>query len=67
MAKCRHDVSEDCPACADAEIEYLRSVLVQIRMVCRDNAPETCNHRMALDFVRQLTAAAIPPSDRETP
>lgn len=62
--KCRHDVSEDCPACANAEIEYLRNVLAQIRMVCRDNAPEACNHRMALDFVRQLTAAAQSSGDR---
>ena len=46
------------------EIEWLKNLLVQIRHVCRDNEPESCNHRMALAFVRQLADAPFSPADR---
>lgn len=32
--------------------------LTQIRDVCKDNAPATCDHRMALNFVRQVASRA---------
>lgn len=40
------------------EIARLRGIVDQILHVCRDNAPEACNHRMALDFVHQVAASA---------
>jgi hypothetical protein len=33
--------------------------LKQILSICEDNAPDFCNHKMALDFVRQVAARAI--------
>jgi hypothetical protein len=51
---------------ADAQpATALRDYLVQIRNVCRDNAMESCNHRMALDYVHQLTAAALSSAERK--
>jgi hypothetical protein len=48
--------------------------LQQIYDVCRDNVAESCNHRMALDFVHQVAGAAfekatrnLPPSEWKTP
>ena len=38
---------------AEAEIARLRATLEQIAIVCTDNMDANCNHRMALDFVRQ--------------
>lgn len=36
------------------EIERLRARLEQIAIVCTDNMDRDCNHRMALDFARQI-------------
>jgi hypothetical protein len=36
------------------EIERLRGALEQIAIVCTDNMDRDKNHRMALDFVRQI-------------
>lgn len=40
------------------EIDRLRAALEQIATVCADNASDTCNHRMALDFVSQVARKA---------
>jgi hypothetical protein len=37
----------------------LVAALDQIKGVCEDNAPESCDKTMALDFVRQVTSAAL--------
>jgi len=37
-----------------AKIESLEARLEQIAVVCTDNMAASCNHRMALDFVRQI-------------
>ena len=37
----------------------LVAALDQIKGVCEDNAPDSCDKRMALDFVRQVAAAAV--------
>jgi hypothetical protein len=42
----------------------LRDYLVQIRNVCRDNAPLSCDQRIALDYVQQLTVAALSSAER---
>lgn len=36
------------------EIERLRAKIEQIVVVCTDNMDRSCEHRMALDFVRQI-------------
>ena len=36
------------------ENERLRAKLEQIAVMCTDNMGPRCNHRMALDFVRQI-------------
>jgi hypothetical protein len=50
------------------EIERLRAGLEQVAIVCTSNMDRDCNHRMALDFVRQVANdaldAAIFPKDR---
>ena len=33
---------------------YMLAALKQIAIVCTDNMDADCNHRMALDFVRQI-------------
>lgn len=48
-------LAEGCRATAlYAEIEQLQARLEQIAIVCTDNMDRDCNHRMALDFVRQI-------------
>ena len=42
-----------------AEIERLRAALQQIRDVCKDNAPASCNQAMALSFVRHVASEAL--------
>jgi hypothetical protein len=37
----------------------LIAALDQISGVCEDNAPDSCDKKMALDFVRQVAAAAL--------
>jgi hypothetical protein len=37
----------------------LIAALDQISGVCEDNAPDSCDKKMALDFVRQVAAAAV--------
>lgn len=39
---------------AEARIERLEVALEQIAVCCTDNMGPTCDHRMALDFVRQV-------------
>jgi uncharacterized protein YlxP (DUF503 family) len=39
---------------AEANKDRLLSKLTQIATVCRDNSTETSNHRMTLDFIRQI-------------
>ena len=46
------------------EIERLRAALTQIEIVCADNSGETCNHSMALKFVRSIAAYAIAKAKR---
>lgn len=41
------------------EIERLRAALDQIAVCCADNAGRNCNHRMALDFVRQVAECPL--------
>lgn len=42
-----------------AEIERLQAALVQVREVCDDNRPASCNKDMALAFVRLVASGAI--------
>ncbi len=49
----------ECPSvcgcsCARIEIERLRAALEKIAVVCTNNMDRSCDHRMALDFVRQV-------------
>jgi hypothetical protein len=37
-----------------------RAALERIAIVCTDNMDRNCNHRMALDFVRQIANDAVP-------
>ena len=39
------------------EIERLQAKLDQIAVMCSDNKGPRCNHRMALDFARQIAEA----------
>ena len=39
-------------------VERLRAKLEQIAVCCTDNMGPRCNHRMALDFVRQIANSA---------
>ena len=39
---------------AEADRDALVKALEQIAIVCTDNMDRNCNHRMALDFVRQI-------------
>jgi hypothetical protein len=42
-----------------AERKRLRAALEKIAMVCTSNMDRDCNHRMALDFVRQIANDTI--------
>lgn len=44
---------------AAAAIADLVKALDQVKVVCDDNAPDSCDKKMALDFVRQVAAAAL--------
>ena len=37
----------------------LREAIKQVQQVCDDNAADTCDHGMALKFVRSVTAYAL--------
>lgn len=41
------------------EIERQRAAIEQIAAVCADNVPASCNHQLALDFVRQVATSAL--------
>ena len=43
------------------------AMLDQIAAVCTDNMDQNCNHRMALDFVRQVVRAAIARAEGKQP
>jgi hypothetical protein len=43
-----------CVKTSDAQQPRLRAALEQIAVVCTDNMDRDCDHRMALDFVRQV-------------
>src|SRR6185312_5753149 len=51
----------------DARLKVALAALQQIYDVCRDNRGETCNHRMALDFVDQLAGAAFDKATHNLP
>lgn len=49
------------------EIARLRAALTQIEIVCADNEAESCNHRMALKFVRGVAAQASKATGEPSP
>ena len=44
----------ECNKAFPSKAERMRAALEQIAVVCTDNMDRNCNHRMALDFVRQV-------------
>ena len=42
----------------EAERDQLLAAMEQIAVMCTDNMGPRCNHRMALDFVRQIANRA---------
>jgi hypothetical protein len=51
----------------DARLRVTLAALQQIYDVCTDNAPESCNQRMALDFVRQVAGDAFEKATHDVP
>jgi hypothetical protein len=45
--------------CSSPAVNVAEAVLEQIAIVCTDNMDRGCNHRMALDFVRQIANDAL--------
>ena len=63
-AQCACGRPLECPECMSLRAEpqgasQLRSALEQIAIVCTDNMGRSCDHRMALDFVRQVANDAL--------
>lgn len=42
-----------------AQLASTRKALEQVAIVCTDNMDRSCDHRMALDFVRQVANTAL--------
>lgn len=42
-----------------SRVQRLEAALEQIRTVCDDNAPASCDKEMALNFVRDVAAKAL--------
>lgn len=51
-------MTENCPI-NDCQKRLLVAALEQIAIVCTDNMDRSCDHRMALDFVRQIANDAF--------
>jgi len=49
----------------DARIKQMQDALIQIRIVCDDNAPRDCDKGKALKFVRQVAAKALKTAECE--
>lgn len=51
----------------DARLKIALAALQQIYDVCGDNAPESCNARMALAFVREVAGSAFEKATTNVP
>ena len=70
--KALHDVSlAACGTWRDAarrdaeEIARLRDAMIQVETVCSDNSGNSCKHKLALAFVREVARAALSPRPPE--
>ena len=48
-----------------AELARLREAMTQVETVCSDNSGNSCKHKLALAFVREVARAALAPRPPE--